>query len=257
MLQQHLQESKKNTISFKTSLSEINEYHICLELDRNMSLESYQISQESYDAFIKSVEGSNLVCPECEMTGNMTKSKKSYTRNVINSTADLDQPPSIKLVVYYCENCKSYHALLPCGVVPFSSFTYAFIFEALHAFYLINDESKRKTAMQMGISRSTLRCWIRRFEEEAGSVTAIKQMKQLLSALFTDENALSGKDLNKLRKELAEHLARSRALLFALLISKMKTDSRPFMIITAHADAKSNVKGRLFVFGVLLCFIKK
>ena len=144
--------------------------------------------------------------PSCVHSGNLEWTDKSYVRSVINTAEDNAMPRKIRIAVIYCRRCSRYHALIPWGLIPFTSFTYFFLIRALYSYYIRNSENLMRTAEEFGIERSTLRRWKKRFEEEAGAVAAIHELSSRLSST-PESSRLRGSDLSALRDRKKEGYA--------------------------------------------------
>ena len=208
-----------------------NEFYWYLDSMRNMNIDDYEITQDSYFEMVEEIDINLVQCPYCEHIGVLEHTEMTYERSVINTVEELDNPLNIELVVVYCQNCNTYHAIIPWGFIPFTSFTYRFVLEALYSYYFKNDENKKRTAEEMCIARSTLHNWIKRFESEAGSVASLHDMKKRISDVFNETaNALSGTDPDQIRRQLLERLAKYRAFLSAFLGCKLAAEDKPFLI---------------------------
>ena len=230
-----------------------NEFYWYLDSMRNMNIDDYEITQDSYFEMVEEIDINLVQCPYCEHIGVLEHTEMTYERSVINTVEELSDPLNIELVVVYCQNCKTYHAIIPWCFIPFTSFTYRFVFEALYSYYFKNDENKKRTAEEIGISRSTLHNWIKRFEAEANTVAALHEIKSRISEFFNgNTDDLSGTNLEELRIRLLERLAEYRAFLCAFLNCKMTIEKKPFMI-PAGTLAKNKKNGKRFTYQKLLC----
>lgn len=236
-----------------------NIWHWYLESMRELSLEDYEVSQDSYNIMVSEITDNLglVMCPKCHGTDSLCPTEITYERSLINTADEIADPIVIEVAVFYCTRCKTYHALIPWGAIPFSSFTYRFVIEVLYSYYFENGENKLKTAEQFDIPRSTLSSWIGRFKSDVCTVPELHELKDLVSSLINeDSHAFHENDLEKLRIELIEHLADYRVFLCAFLIRRMDVSGRPFMI-PYGAAAKNKLKGSRFYFGKIICLFDK
>ena len=182
------------------------EFRFFIDSMHGLSPEDYVITQDSTDSIISSIDIDLVRSPSCVHSGNLEWTDKSYVRSVINTAEDNAMPRKIRIAVIYCRRCSRYHALIPWGLIPFTSFTYFFLIRALYSYYIRNSENLMRTAEEFGIERSTLRRWKKRFEEEAGAVAAIHELSSRLSST-PESSRLRGSDLSALRDRKKEGYA--------------------------------------------------
>ncbi|WP_288155101.1 helix-turn-helix domain-containing protein [uncultured Sharpea sp.] len=182
------------------------EFRFFIDSMHGLSPEDYVITQDSTDSIISSIDIDLVRYPSCVHSGNLEWTDKSYVRSVINTAEDNAMPRKIRIAVIYCRRCSRYHALIPWGLIPFTSFTYFFLIRALYSYYIRNSENLMRTAEEFGIERSTLRRWKKRFEEEAGAVAAIHELSSRLSST-PESSRLRGSDLSALRDRKKEGYA--------------------------------------------------
>ncbi len=182
------------------------EFRFFIDSMHGLSPEDYVITQDSTDSILSSIDIDLVRYPSCVHSGNLEWTDKSYVRSVINTAEDNAMPRKIRIAVIYCRRCSRYHALIPWGLIPFTSFTYFFLIRALYSYYIRNSENLMRTAEEFGIERSTLRRWKKRFEEEAGAVAAIHELSSRLSST-PESSRLRGSDLSALRDRKKEGYA--------------------------------------------------
>ena len=182
------------------------EFRFFIDSMHGLSPEDYVITQDSTDSILSSIDIGLVRYPSCVHSGNLEWTDKSYVRSVINTAEDNAMPRKIRIAVIYCRRCSRYHALIPWGLIPFTSFTYFFLIRALYSYYIRNSENLMRTAEEFGIERSTLRRWKKRFEEEAGAVAAIHELSSRLSST-PESSRLRGSDLSALRDRKKEGYA--------------------------------------------------
>ena len=182
------------------------EFRFFIDSMHGLSPEDYVITQDSTDSILSSIDIDLVRYPSCVHSGNLEWTDKPYVRSVINTAEDNAMPRKIRIAVIYCRRCSRYHALIPWGLIPFTSFTYFFLIRALYSYYIRNSENLMRTAEEFGIERSTLRRWKKRFEEEAGAVAAIHELSSRLSST-PESSRLRGSDLSALRDRKKEGYA--------------------------------------------------
>ena len=113
-----------------------------------------------YDDLVHNLQLSSLSCPNPSCNSSDFSFNTTYERYVIFS-AD-HQPALIKIAVVKCNQCGTYHALLPAYLFPFNSYTYQFVMLTLYYYYCSSDMrfNKSKVCRKMNIHRSTLNHWI-------------------------------------------------------------------------------------------------
>lgn len=236
-----------------------NIWHWYLESMSELCLDDYEVTQESYDAMVIEItENLSLVrCPKCSSTESLEATQITYKRSMINSTDEINDPVIIEVVVFYCRKCKTYHALIPWGAIPFTSFTYRFVIEVLYSYYFENSENKKKTSDQFEVPRSTISSWIEKFKSDSGTVPELHELKDLVSAhVSKDDHAFHENDLEKLRTHLLERLAKYKAFLCAFLIERMDISGMPFLI-SAGGAVKNNSEVRKFHYQKIICLLHK
>lgn len=102
-------------------------------------------------------------CPNCGSIGSLQKNK-TYRRFFAENTEDIKRSCSIMVQVYYCPACQTYHALFHPSVVPFCSYSYAFLGE-IYRFY---NECKNfaQTAKKFLLSVKVLHSLIRKIQSD-------------------------------------------------------------------------------------------
>lgn len=102
-------------------------------------------------------------CPNCGSIGSLQKNK-TYRRFFAENTEDIKRSCSIMVQVYYCPACQTYHSLFHPSVVPFCSYSYAFLGE-IYRFY---NECKNfaQTAKKFLLSVKVLHSLIRKIQSD-------------------------------------------------------------------------------------------
>ena len=94
-------------------------------------------------------------------------------------------PLILNIRVVKCEECGTYHAILPFFLLPFSSYSYSFIIKTLYLYFFGSIQgNKTKVCAAMNISRSVLNHMILMFsKEEVRSANKEINMMKLKSGL--------------------------------------------------------------------------
>ena len=113
-----------------------------------------------YDNFVHNLQLSSLTCPNPSCDSSDFSFNTTYERYVVFSP-DYD-PLSINIVVIKCNQCGTYHALLPAYLFPFHSYTYQFVMLTMYYYYCCpaTKLNKSKVCRKMNIHRFTLNHWI-------------------------------------------------------------------------------------------------
>ena len=85
------------------------------------------LNENDYQAFVASIDLLSLYCPVCGVVGFFIL-YGHYKRFVITDDVSNDCKISIRVQRIQCTQCRSTHSLLPTYFVPFTQFTYLFIF---------------------------------------------------------------------------------------------------------------------------------
>lgn len=93
---------------------------------------------------------SGAECPKCRCAGNFTEHGR-YARTVVHKGRD--ERVTVKRV--RCASCRATHAVLPEGVVPYKSYSEAFVLAVLAAW--ASSASNAEVRESFGISESTRR----------------------------------------------------------------------------------------------------
>lgn len=120
--------------------------------------------QSTYDSYIKK-HHSSFICPKnnCDHPVSLTYAK-SYYRYIF---LDTDYYITLKVAVYKCSSCGSYHAILPAFLLPYSSYSYPFIIKSLYLFFFHSSRgNKTKVCEIMHISRKTFNHFLSLFSQE-------------------------------------------------------------------------------------------
>lgn len=88
------------------------------------------LNEIDYRAFIASVDLLSLHCPVCGAVGLFIL-YGHYNRSVITDDISTDCKINIRIQRILCKNCGSTHSLLPTNFVPYSQFTFLFIYYIL------------------------------------------------------------------------------------------------------------------------------
>ena len=73
------------------------------------------LTQNNYDKFLDSLNFASLECSSCTCSGNCTR-HAFYVRNIITEVGKIP----LKILRVKCGRCKTTHAILPEGIVPYS-----------------------------------------------------------------------------------------------------------------------------------------
>lgn len=117
-----------------------------------------------FSDFVLNYDFSHTHCPACNVMGQLSLNT-SYSRFYISSP---DQNYSILTIfVLKCEACGKYHSVLPFTLLPFCSYSYAFVLRTLSLFYFSSIKgNKSKVCSRMHISRCTLNNWLKCYSRE-------------------------------------------------------------------------------------------
>ena len=85
------------------------------------------LNENDYQAFVASIDLLSLHCPVCGVVGLFIL-YGHYKRFVITDDTSNDCKINIRVQRIQCTQCKSTHALLPSNFVPYTQFTYLFIY---------------------------------------------------------------------------------------------------------------------------------
>ena len=85
------------------------------------------LNENDYQAFVASIDLLSLYCPVCGVVGFFIL-YGHYKRFVITDDVSNDCKISIRVQRIQCTQCRSTHSLLPTNFVPFTQFTYLFIY---------------------------------------------------------------------------------------------------------------------------------
>lgn len=108
---------------------------------------------------VDKIDPSTRTCPNCGAVGTCVSYHHPYHRYLVqlgqNNMPDyaLVQVPRV-----ICTSCGHTHALLPCPVIPFGSYSLSFAFRILFL-YFTHSLTVEELCTQSGISHSTLYAW--------------------------------------------------------------------------------------------------
>lgn len=113
-----------------------------------------------YEDYVRNMQLSSLSCPNPSCNSSDFSFNSTYQRYVVFSP-DHDSI-SMNITVVKCNECDTYHALLPAWLFPFHSYTYQFVMLTLYYYYCSPTMkfNKSKVCRKMNIHRSTLNHWI-------------------------------------------------------------------------------------------------
>lgn len=116
--------------------------------------------KDIYDNYVQDLQLSSLTCPNPSCDSSDFSFNTTYERYVVYSP-DHD-PLSLNIVVVKCNQCGTYHALLPAFLFPFHSYTYQFVMFTMYYYYCSSDMrfNKSKVCRKMNIHRSILNHWL-------------------------------------------------------------------------------------------------
>lgn len=120
--------------------------------------------QELYDKQVnKHIE--SFVCPNPKCSHEHTLSIVSSYPRYLYTESNVCMILNIHVVK--CEECGTYHAILPFFLLPFSSYSYSFIIKILYLYFFGSIHgNKMKVCAAMNISRSVLNHMILMFSKE-------------------------------------------------------------------------------------------
>lgn len=120
--------------------------------------------QTSYDSYIHK-HHQLFLCPNsiCDHSSILTYST-SYSRYIF---LDFNLHIILKVAVFKCPSCNSYHAILPSFLLPYSSYSLPFIIKTLYLYFFHNLRgNKSKVCQFMHISRKVLNHFLSLFSQE-------------------------------------------------------------------------------------------
>ena len=85
------------------------------------------LNENDYQAFVASIDLLSLHCPVCGVVGLFIL-YGHYKRFVITDDTSNDCKINIRVQRIQCTQCRSTHSLLPTNFVPYTQFTYLFIY---------------------------------------------------------------------------------------------------------------------------------
>lgn len=100
-------------------------------------------------------------CPFCNAKNSFTR-HATYKRNICIVNIDVFEEHNFTVLRLYCKSCKTTHAILPAGTIPYRFYSYACVLKILVLYYVENYSSLRISS-KYNISFQMIYLFIARF----------------------------------------------------------------------------------------------
>lgn len=141
--------------------------------------------QDLYTIFLDSLNLFSLTCPHCRHRGNFVFNG-TYLRYCISIGHGTITETAMALQRVKCKQCGHTHALLPNLMVPYHTYSYAFIIAVLASYYL-EHKSIDEICHQYDISHPLLYTWKKRFQKHKVLSALVQQLQDKKSTIILEE----------------------------------------------------------------------